>query len=189
MAGSAGHGTERINREVRRWTRVVWTFPDDNSVLMLVTTRLKYIVEHERGKSRHLDMSKLEEMDELEGKANGQKRTGPKTAKSICERILTVLPSPTFPRKFTDDDWGSRKINPNKICAECWPGAAFGPYWLLTERLRYETTPLLPALRDRVHVHGRRDDAHGGHCGSHPASGNSRAAGASRRHEQRRRQG
>lgn len=23
----------------------------------------------------------------------------------------------------------------NKICAECWPGAAFGPCWLLTERL------------------------------------------------------
>ena len=37
-------------------------------------------------------------------------------------------PSPTFPRKFPDVDWGSRKIIPNKICAECWPGAAFGPY-------------------------------------------------------------
>ena len=100
-----------------------------------------------------------------------------------------LLPSPTFPRKFADVDWGSRKINRNKICAECWPGAAFGPYWLLTERLRYETTPLLPALRDRVHVHGQRDDAHGSHCGSYPASGNRRAAGASRRHEQQHRQG
>lgn len=98
-------------------------------------------------------------------------------------------PSPTFPRKFPDVDWGSRKINPNKICAECWPGAAFGPYWLLTERLRYETTPLLPALRDRLHVHGQRDAAHGSHRGSHPASGSSRAAGASQRHEQRHRQG
>ena len=98
-------------------------------------------------------------------------------------------PPPTFPRKFADVDRCSRKINPNKICAECWPGAAFGPYWLLTERLRYETAPLLPALRDRVHVHGQRDDAHGGHRGSHPASGNSRSAGAIRRHERRRRQG
>ena len=96
---------------------------------------------------------------------------------------------PTSSRKFADVDWGSRKINRNKICAECWPGAAFGPYWLLTERLRYETTPLLPALRDRVHVHGQLDDAHGSHRGSHPASTNSRAAGASRRHEQRHRQG
>lgn len=50
------------------------------------------------------------------------------------------LPIPTFPRKFADVDWGSRKINRNKICAECWPRAAFGPYWLPTERLRYETT-------------------------------------------------
>ena len=99
-----------------------------------------------------------------------------------------TLPSPTSSSKFADVDWGSRKINPNKICAECWPGAAFGPYWLLTERLRYETTPILPALRDRVHVYGQRDDAHGSHCGSHPASGNSHAAGANRRHEQRRRQ-
>ena len=98
-------------------------------------------------------------------------------------------PSPTLPRKFADVDWGSRKINRNKICAECWPGAAFRPYWLPTERLRYETIPLLPALRDRVHVYGQRDDAHGSHCGSHPASGNSHAAGASRRHEQRHRQG
>ena len=98
-------------------------------------------------------------------------------------------PPPTFPRKFADVDWGSRKINRNKICAECRPGAAFGPYWLLTERLRYETTPLLPALRDRVHVHGQRDNAHGSHRGSHPASGSRRAAGASRRHEQRHRQG
>ena len=99
------------------------------------------------------------------------------------------LPSPTFPRKFADVDWGSRKINRNKICAECWPGAAFGPYWLLTERLRYETTPLLPDLRDRVHVHGKRDVAYASHRRSHAASDNSRAAGPSRRHEQQHRQG
>ena len=96
---------------------------------------------------------------------------------------------PTFPRKIADADRYSRKISPNKICAECWPGAAFGPYWLLTERLRYETTPILPDLRDRVHVHGQLDDAHGSHSGCRPTSGNSRAAGARRRHEQRHRQG
>ena len=64
-------GIERINREIRRRTRVVGTFPDGNSALMLVTARLKYIVEHEWGKRRYLDMSKLEEMDELRGKAEG----------------------------------------------------------------------------------------------------------------------
>ena len=65
------NGTERIKHEIRRRTRVVGTFPDGNSALMLVTARLKYIVEHEWGKRRYLDMSKLEEMDELRGKAEG----------------------------------------------------------------------------------------------------------------------
>lgn len=65
------NGIERINREIRRRTRVVGTFPDGNSVLMLVTARLKYIVEHEWGKRRYLDMSKLKEMDELKEKAEG----------------------------------------------------------------------------------------------------------------------
>lgn len=64
---------------------------------MLVTARLKYIVEHEWGKRRYLDMSKLEEMDELRGKAEGQKRTGQRAAKSICESILTVPPSSMTP--------------------------------------------------------------------------------------------
>lgn len=59
------NGIERINRKIRRRTRVVGTFPDGNSALMLVTARLKYIVEHERDKRRHLDMSKLDEMDEM----------------------------------------------------------------------------------------------------------------------------
>lgn len=67
-------GIERINREIRRRTSVVGKFPDGNSALMLVTARLKYIVEYERGKRRYLDMSKLEEMDELKGKAGGARR-------------------------------------------------------------------------------------------------------------------
>ena len=38
---------------------------------MLVTVRLKYIAKHEWGKRSYLDMSKLEEMDELKEKAEG----------------------------------------------------------------------------------------------------------------------
>ena len=41
------NGIERIKREIRRRTQVVGTFPDGNSALMLVTARLRYIVEHE----------------------------------------------------------------------------------------------------------------------------------------------
>lgn len=49
----------------------VGTYPDGNSVVILVSARLKYIAEHEWGKRRYLDMSKLEQMDELKGKAEG----------------------------------------------------------------------------------------------------------------------
>ena len=34
---------ERLNREVRRRTRVAGTFPDDNSALMLVCARLRHV--------------------------------------------------------------------------------------------------------------------------------------------------
>ena len=69
------NGIERINREIGRRTRVVGTFPDGNSVLMLVTTRLKYIVEHEWGKRRYLDMSKLGS-GRAEGKGGGLEEDG-----------------------------------------------------------------------------------------------------------------
>lgn len=62
------NGIERINCEIRRKTRVVGTFPDGNSALMLAAARLKYVAEHEWGKRRYLDMSKLEGIDELRGK-------------------------------------------------------------------------------------------------------------------------
>ena len=53
---------ERLNREIRRRTRVVGTFPDGNSALMLVTAQCKYIAESGWGKRRYLDVSMLEEM-------------------------------------------------------------------------------------------------------------------------------
>ena len=54
---------EQLNREIRRQTRVVGTFPDGRSELMLVTARLKYIVENEWGRRRYLDVSLLEEKE------------------------------------------------------------------------------------------------------------------------------
>lgn len=52
---------ERLNREVRRRTRVVGTFPDGKSALMLVTARLKYAAESEWGSRRYLDVTLLDE--------------------------------------------------------------------------------------------------------------------------------
>ena len=51
---------ERLNREIRRRTRVVGTFPDGRSALMLVTARLKYVAESEWGSRHYLDVTLLE---------------------------------------------------------------------------------------------------------------------------------
>lgn len=59
----ASNAIGRLNREIRRRTRVVGTFPDGKSALMLVTARLKYIVENEWGRRRYLDVSLLEEKE------------------------------------------------------------------------------------------------------------------------------
>lgn len=64
-------GAERLNREIRRRTRVVGTFPDGGSALMLVTARLKHIAEREWGRRGYLGMSKPKGMDELKEQAEG----------------------------------------------------------------------------------------------------------------------
>lgn len=48
---------ERINREIRRRTRVVGSFPDGQSALMLVAARLRYIAANKWGKKRYMKMS------------------------------------------------------------------------------------------------------------------------------------
>ena len=57
------NASERLNGEIRRRTRVVGTFPDGKSALMLVAARLKYIVENEWGRRRYLDVLLLEEKE------------------------------------------------------------------------------------------------------------------------------
>lgn len=52
---------ERLNREIRRRTRVVGTFSDGKSALMLVTARLKYVADSEWGSRRYLDVTLLNE--------------------------------------------------------------------------------------------------------------------------------
>lgn len=52
---------ERMNREIRRRTRVVGTFPDGKSALMLVCARLRYVSGKEWGTKRYLCMKYLAE--------------------------------------------------------------------------------------------------------------------------------
>jgi transposase-like protein len=53
---------ERADREIRRRTRVVGTFPDGNSALMLVCARLRYIAGTHWGTKRYMGMKCLEEL-------------------------------------------------------------------------------------------------------------------------------
>ena len=65
---------ERVNREIKRRTWVIGAFPDGQSALMLVCTRLRYIAGTDWGAKRYLNMQHLFEM-EKEG-INEQKSTG-----------------------------------------------------------------------------------------------------------------
>ena len=51
---------ERLNREIRRRTRVVGTFPDGNSALMLVCAQLRHVVGTQWGNKNYMNMKNLE---------------------------------------------------------------------------------------------------------------------------------
>ena len=53
---------ERLNREIKRRTRVVGTFPDGQSALMLVCARLRYVTGNQWGTKKYLNMSHLSTM-------------------------------------------------------------------------------------------------------------------------------
>lgn len=53
---------ECINREIKRRTKVVGTFPDGNSALMLVCGRLRHIASTDWGDKCYLNMDHLKEM-------------------------------------------------------------------------------------------------------------------------------
>ena len=48
---------ERLNREIRRRTRVVGSFPDGHAALMLVAARLRYMASQKWGTQRYMNMN------------------------------------------------------------------------------------------------------------------------------------
>ena len=54
---------ERLNREIRRRIRVVGTFPDGNSALILVCARLRHVAGTQWGSRRYMNMKHLENTD------------------------------------------------------------------------------------------------------------------------------
>ena len=51
---------ERLNREIRRRTRVVGTFPDGHSALMLVCARLRHVAGTQWGGKKYMSMKHIE---------------------------------------------------------------------------------------------------------------------------------
>lgn len=54
---------ERLNREIRRRTKVVGTFPDGESALMLVCARLRHVAGTQWGGKRYMNMKHLDHME------------------------------------------------------------------------------------------------------------------------------
>ena len=54
---------ERVNREIKRRTRVIGAFPDGNSALMLVCARLRHVAGSDWGAKRYMNMDHLSDMD------------------------------------------------------------------------------------------------------------------------------
>lgn len=52
---------ERLNKEIRRRTRVVGGFPDSNSALMLVCARIRYVTSRSWSDRRYMDTSRLDD--------------------------------------------------------------------------------------------------------------------------------
>lgn len=55
---------ERLNLEIKRRTKVIGTFPDGNSALMLVCARLRHVAGKEWGSKKYLNMKHLEVYEE-----------------------------------------------------------------------------------------------------------------------------
>ena len=67
---------ERLNREIRRRTRVVGCFPDGEFALMLVCARLRHITTKEWGTKRYLNMKHLYEMEKENELKREQEKDG-----------------------------------------------------------------------------------------------------------------
>lgn len=58
------NGIERLNREIKRRTKAVASFPDGRAAAMLAAARRKYIAQGNWGQRRYLDVSLLDGWDE-----------------------------------------------------------------------------------------------------------------------------
>ena len=55
---------KRLNREIKRRTKAIGTFPDGQSALMLVCARLRHVAATSRGSRRYMNMDHLFEPED-----------------------------------------------------------------------------------------------------------------------------
>ena len=71
LAETQGHETlnllERLNKEIRRRTRVVGSFPDGQSAIALISARLRHIMTGKWGYVRYMNMSLLTKEADMTG--------------------------------------------------------------------------------------------------------------------------
>ena len=79
---------ERLNREIRRRTRVVGSFPDGNSALMLVCARLRHVAGTQWGNKKYMNMKHLEAA--LRTPPLLADFTHARPCKPFCEKSLTL---------------------------------------------------------------------------------------------------
>ena len=58
------NGIERLNREIKRRTKAIGTFPAGDAAVMLAAARCKYVADGNWGSRRYLDMGRLDGWDE-----------------------------------------------------------------------------------------------------------------------------
>ncbi len=85
---------ERLNREIRRGTRVVGSFPDGRSALMLICARIRYVTSNEWSTRRYLDMSRLGE--NVRQRTDHRHRDAKTKVRKIADTTFLPVALPTY---------------------------------------------------------------------------------------------
>ena len=78
---------ERLSREIRRRTRVVGSFPDRNSALILVCARLRHVAGTQWGNKKYMNMKHLRRLLRMPPLLADFIHL--RVCKPICEKFLT----------------------------------------------------------------------------------------------------
>ena len=107
---------ERLNREIRRRTRVVGAFPDGNSAPMLVCARLRHVAGTLWGCKKYMNMKHLEALEQDQAAVRLQRGKG-KTSGVSPPLTLCTPPAGRKPRGGQTAPRNEFLPEPNQFCA------------------------------------------------------------------------